>query len=425
MGRRVLIVGGGGREHALARKIAASPRVDKVFAAPGNAGIAAIADCVPIGADEVIRLRNLAQREAIDLTVVGPEAALVDGIVDRFERAGLRVFGPRAAAAHLEGSKVFAKDLMRRHGIPAASSRSFQNLELALEWVDRAPLPVVVKADGLAAGKGVSICRTTEEARLAVGRTMKDLAYGTAGESIVIEEFLVGEEVSILVLVDGENIYPLETTQDHKAARDGDEGPNTGGMGAFSPAPIVDEAMMNRIIKEILVPIVHAMNVEDRRFRGLLYAGLIITIEGPRVLEFNVRFGDPETQPLLARMKTDLLEVIEATIDGRLGEIEIEWDPRPSVCVVLASGGYPGPYETGRPIEGLAAIEGMADVEVFHAGTAHRGGRLVTDGGRVLGVTALGDTIESARQLAYEAAGRIRFEGMHLRTDIGQKAIAR
>ncbi|MBI4618245.1 MAG: phosphoribosylamine--glycine ligase [Planctomycetes bacterium] len=422
---KVLVVGGGGREHALVTKIAASPSVSKVYAAPGNAGIAKIAECVPIDATETIRLRNFAAREGVDLTVVGPEAPLAAGIVDEFGKAGLPAFGPGARAAQLEASKVFAKDLMKKHGIPTAPYRVVDSLALAREWAREVDLPAVIKADGLAAGKGVVVARTREEALATVDRIMKDKAFGTAGERLVIEDCLEGEEVSILAFTDGQSLYPLESSQDHKRALDLDRGPNTGGMGAYSPAPVVDDAMMRRIIREMLIPIIHAMHREGRPVKGLLYAGLMLTADGPRVLEFNVRFGDPEAQALLVRLKSDLVEILDATTNGRLDQVSIEWDERPAVCVVLASGGYPDRYDQGFPIQGLSTVEGDPDVFVFHAGTRMKGSQVVTAGGRVLGVTALGANLGLARERAYDAVKKIRFQGMHYRTDIGLKALDR
>ncbi|MFP4058277.1 MAG: phosphoribosylamine--glycine ligase [Candidatus Brocadiia bacterium] len=421
---KVLVVGGGGREHALVWKIAQSPKVSQVYCAPGNAGIAELAECVDIEAEDVQALRHFAERQGVDLTVVGPEAPLVAGIVDRFEAHGLAIFGPTARAAELEGSKVFAKHILRKHGIPTAGYAVFDTVDAAEEHVRKAPLPLVVKADGLAGGKGVSVCHERAEALAAIDRVMKERVFGDAGNKVVVETCLVGEEASILALTDGKTIIPLPTSQDHKPVCDGDQGPNTGGMGAYSPAPVVDEAQYARIERQILIPIVHAMNCEQRPYRGVVYAGLMMTDDGPRVLEFNVRFGDPETQPILLRLRGDLVPALLAIARGNLQDVSLAWDPRPAVCVVCASGGYPGAYEKGKPITGLDQVAAMDDAVVFHAGTARREGRVVTAGGRVLGVTALGDDIQSAMDRAYEAVGKVHFEGMHYRADIGAKALA-
>jgi len=421
----VLVVGSGGREHALVWKIAQSPLVKKVYCAPGNAGIARHAECVNIGPTEIARLRKLAIDKGIDLTVVGPEAPLCEGIVDFFTAKGLSIFGPTQRAARLEGSKVFAKQLMERHGIPTARFRVFNGVELARDYIDRVGAPVVVKADGLAAGKGVIVCKTVQEARAAVSKIMIDRAFGDSGDQIVIEDCLSGEEASVLAFTDGKNIALMPSAQDHKAVYDGDEGPNTGGMGAYSPAPVITPELERTIERDVIVQAVHAMNREERPYRGVLYAGLMITEEGPFVLEFNCRLGDPELQPLIMRLKSDLVPILLATIEGNLDEVEIEWDVRPALCVVMASGGYPGPYEKGFPIKGLEDVEEMDDVVVFHSGTALVDGQVVTAGGRVLGVTARGDTIADARERAYEAVRRISFEGAHYRTDIGKKALDR
>jgi len=422
---KVLIVGGGGREHALAWKIAQSPKVTKLYAAPGNAGIAAVAECVDIPPDEVQALLKFALRESIDLTVVGPEAPLVAGIVDRFEAHGLPIFGPSQRAAELEGSKVFAKHILRKHGIPTAHYDVFDTVDAAEEHIRKAPLPLVVKADGLAAGKGVTVCHRREEALEAIARIMKERVFGDAGNRVVIEQCLFGEEASILALTDGRTIVPLPTSQDHKRVNDNDEGPNTGGMGAYSPAPVVTEEQAARIEREILIPIVHAMNAEERRYKGVIYAGIMMTDDGPRVLEFNVRFGDPETQPILFRLRGDLVPVINSIAHGNLAEAALDWDPRPAVCVVIASGGYPGHYEKGKVIKGLDKAAAMPDVAVFHAGTALKNGKVVTAGGRVVGVTARGDDIQAAIARAYEAVKLIQFPGMHYRTDIGARALRR
>jgi len=422
---KVLIIGSGGREHALAWKIAQSPKVTQLFCAPGNAGIAGVAECVNIPADEVQALLKFARREKIGLTVVGPEAPLVAGIADRFEANGLPIFGPSQRAAELEGSKVFAKHILRKHAIPTARYDVFETVDAAEEHLRKAPLPLVVKADGLAAGKGVIICQTRKEAMDAISLMMKERVFGNAGNRVVVEECLFGEEASILALTDGRAIVPLPSSQDHKRIFDHDEGPNTGGMGAYSPAPVITAEQYARIEREILIPIVHAMNAEDRRYKGVIYAGVMMTDDGPRVLEFNVRFGDPETQPILARLRGDLVPVLAAIAQGNLQDADLDWDPRPAVCVVMASGGYPGHYEKGKVIHGLDAAGALPDVTVFHAGTELRDGKVVTAGGRVLGVTALGDDIRGAIARAYEAVKRIRFEGAHYRTDIGARALQR
>jgi phosphoribosylamine--glycine ligase len=423
---KILVVGKGGREHALVWKLAQSPRATQVFCAPGNAGTARDGTNVSIETTDFDKLARFARKEDVGLTVVGPEEPLALGIVDFFQKAGLRVFGPTKEAAQLEASKVFAKGLMRHADVPTAEFRVCDHPEFARTYVVSREYPVVVKADGLAAGKGVLVCSTTEEALAAVDRIMVREEFGAAaGRQVVIEKRLQGEELSILALVSGRTVVPLEPTQDHKRALDGDAGPNTGGMGAYCPAPLATPALLDRVDREVLVPTVHAMKRKRRPFRGVLYAGLIVTNQGPRVLEYNCRFGDPETQPLLMRLRTDLLDLLEAVVDERLDEFEgkLEWDPRPAVCVVIASQGYPASYEKGRVISGLAEAAELPDVKVFHAGTRQDGGRVLTDGGRVLGVTALGDTLADARRRAYEAVGRIEFTGMHYRRDIAEKAL--
>lgn len=420
---KILVIGSGGREHALAWKLSQSSHVKKIFTAPGNPGTALLGTNVPLAVDDIAGLAAFAKKEKIDLTVVGPERPLVAGIVDAFQAQGLRIFGPTAAAAQLEGSKAFCKQLLRHHAIPTAEHRTFSRIDDARKYVATREEPLVVKASGEAQGKGVFVCDTPEEALAAIKTIMVDRAFGSAGDQVVIEERLSGEEASILALVDGRNIYPMESAQDHKAILDGDRGPNTGGMGAYSPAPAVTANLMSLIERDILVPTVHALNHERCPYNGLLYAGIMITPGGPKVLEYNVRFGDPETQPLVMRLKTDLVEMFEATIDGKLDELTMEWDTRAAVGVVISAGGYPGEYEKGKPISGLAAVARLPDVQVFHAGTAQKGDQVVTSGGRVLCVTALGDTIAEAKTKAYEAAELIRFEGMHYRTDISDKAL--
>lgn len=424
---KVLVVGKGGREHALVWKLARSSRVERVFCAPGNAGTAEDGVNVAIEPNDFEHLIRFARKENIGLTVIGPEEPLALGIVDAFQKSGLRVFGPSQAAAQLEASKVFAKQLMRHADVPTGEFRVCDHPDPARHYIQTREYPVVVKADGLAAGKGVIVCSNTEEALAAIERVMVREEFGrTAGRQVVIEKRLEGEELSVLALVSGRSIVPLPTTQDHKAAFDNDTGPNTGGMGAYCPAPLATSELSGIIEEAILVPTVHALKRSRRPFRGILYAGLMITNQGPRVLEFNCRFGDPEAQPLLMRLRTDLLDLLEAVVDDRLGEFAetgLEWDPRPAVCVVMASQGYPGPYPKGRVITGLAEAAKLPDVKVFHAGTKTEKGLVVTDGGRVLGVTALGDTLADAKRRAYDAVSRIHFQGAHYRTDIADKAL--
>jgi len=422
---KILVVGGGGREHALVRKLKESPRVTEIFCAPGNAGIAAQAKCVGIPADAVGELVAFARSERIDLTVVGPEVPLVAGIVDEFGRQGLRVFGPTRAAARLEGSKSFAKDLMRKYGIPTAASESFTDIAAALNYLEQVPVPVVIKADGLAAGKGVVIAQSRPEAAAAVEMMLGRKVFGAAGSKVVIEEYLEGEEVSVLALTDGETVVPLVSAQDHKRIFDGDQGPNTGGMGAYSPAPVYTPELAAEVCRTILVPTVAAMASEGCLYRGVLYAGLMVTAAGPRVLEFNARFGDPETQVILPRLASDLVEIMEAVIDGALARAELCWQEESAVCVVMAAGGYPGDYEKGKVISGLAEAACLPGVSVLHAGTAMADNQVVTAGGRVLGVTALGGDIREAIDRAYAAAEKIRFDGAHYRRDIGHRALKR
>lgn len=422
---RVLVVGNGGREHALAWAIRRSPLVEEVYAAPGNPGIAQVARLVPIAATDVAGLADWAREHRIDLTVVGPEAPLVAGIADRFLEEGLAVVGPTQRAAALEGSKAFAKELMQRHGIPTAAFRVCTSSREALEAVEAFGAPVVVKADGLAAGKGVAVCRTLDEAKGAIRRIMEERVFGAAGVRVVVEEFLEGEEASVLAFVDGEHVVAMVPAQDHKAAYDGDRGPNTGGMGAYSPAPVVTPELQREVEERILRPVVRAMAQEGRPYRGILYAGLMVTPQGPKVVEFNCRFGDPEAQAILPRLRTDLVPVLWATAQGSLAGTELAWDGRACVTVVLASGGYPGEYATGLPISGLAEAAALEDVLIFHAGTRREGDTLVTAGGRVLAVSALGESIGAAVARAYEAVSRIRFDGMHYRRDIAHRALGR
>ncbi|NPA94782.1 MAG: phosphoribosylamine--glycine ligase [Thermodesulfobacteria bacterium] len=422
--KNILVVGSGGREHALCWKFAQSPRVEKVYCAPGNAGIAQDATCVDISASDLKGLLDFAKENSIDITIVGPEAPLADGIVDLFESEGLVCFGPTKDAAQIEASKVFTKDLLQKYKIPTGKYKVFEDPEEAKEFVRKETgVPVVIKADGLAAGKGVILCFDLQEAFDAIDEVLVKKAFGDAGNRLIVEEFLYGEEASFMAITDGKDVLPLATSQDHKAVFDNDKGPNTGGMGAYSPAPVVNKKLFKRIMKDIMIPTVEAMEAEGHPYKGVLYGGLIIKDGKAKVLEFNCRFGDPEAQPILMRLKTDLLDVVEAAIEGRLKDLELEWDDRAAVCVVLASGGYPGKYEKGKVIHGLEEVEKMKDVMVFHAGTALKDGKFVTAGGRVLGVTALGDTIKEAIDRAYEAVSKISWEGMHYRKDIGQKAL--
>ncbi|HHT9141285.1 MAG TPA: phosphoribosylamine--glycine ligase [Candidatus Tripitaka californicus] len=420
---RVLVIGSGGREHCLAWKIARSPRLKKLYCTPGNPGISSVADCVDIASEDVESLCNFARKEKIDLAVVGPEGPLVAGLVDRFQANGLRAFGPTKKAALLEGSKVFSKNLMRKYGIPTAEFRVFSELVPARRYIESINGPVVVKVDGLAGGKGAFVCKNTEGALKAVEEIMEERTFGPAGERVVVEEYLEGEEVSVLALTDGKTIVPLEPVQDHKALCDGDKGPNTGGMGAYTPVPLFNAELASRVEEEILVPTVHAMKREGRSYKGVLYVGLMVTTTGPRVLEYNVRFGDPETQPLLMRLDGDLLGLLLATVEDRLEEAEFSWDTRAALCVVMTSAGYPGNYEKGKEIKGFETLSGREDLMVFHAGTALKQKKVVTAGGRVLGVTALGKDLQEAQKKAYEAAGKISFDGAYYRKDIGWRAL--
>jgi len=420
---KVLVVGSGGREHALVWKIADSPLVDRLYCAPGNAGTITEAENVDIKADDIDNLVKFSKETKIDLVVIGPETPLVNGLTDQLERAGIKVFGPTAKAARLEGDKAFAKELMRHHAVPTAEGRIFTSFEDAKAYIASRDEPLVIKASGLAAGKGAIVCDDPSDALLAAEKIMVGRVFGAAGDRIVVEEKLTGQEVSILAIVEDRDIYVLESAQDHKAIGDGDTGLNTGGMGAYSPAPMMTDAIMQQVEKQVLVPVIDALNRSGIKFRGVLYAGLMLTTTGPKVLEFNVRFGDPETQPILMRFKSDLVEVLLATCEGRLDSVAMRWDPRPAVCVVMASGGYPDHYETGKEIRGLDDAMSIPDVKVFHGGTAIANGKTVTAGGRVLGVTALGNTIGEAKRRAYQAVGKISFEGAYCRTDIADKAI--
>jgi len=417
---RVLVIGSGGREHALAWKIAQSPLVKKVFCAPGNAGTANVAENIDIPSDNVDALLQFATVTGIGLTVVGPEQPLVKGLVDSFEESGLRVFGPSQRAAEIEGSKVFCKDLMKKYGIPTARYESFDSPD-QVKLFTKEDEPVVVKASGLAAGKGVILCSNAEEARSAVQSIMQEKAFGNAGDQVVVEEFLTGQEVSLLAFTDGKTVLPLDSAQDHKAAFDGDKGPNTGGMGAYSPALVFTEELKQQVIDEIMIPTVRAMAKEGRYYRGILYAGLMLTESGPKVLEFNARFGDPETQPIMMRIKNDIVPIFEACIDGTLAKQSLQWRQEPTICVVMAAKGYPSSYEKGKEISGLNSDENR-QVVVFHAGTKLENGKVLTNGGRVLGVTALGSDINQAIKNAYSAVDKIKWDGIHYRKDIGNKA---
>ena len=420
---KILVIGSGGREHALVWKLSQSPRVTSILCAPGNAGTAQLAVNHAVAATDLEGLVSLAKNEAVDLTIVGPDDPLAAGIVDRFRAAGLRVFGPTASAARLEASKSFAKDFMVRHGIPTAGSATFTDPQAALAHCASSRYPLVVKADGLALGKGVVIATTRDEAEKAVRESMIEKVFGSAGDTVVIEEFLTGPECSIHSLVDGSSYALFPDAKDHKRALEGDQGLNTGGMGTISPSREVDTAMQARIRAEVLDPFLRGLKADGLEFSGMLFPGLMMTPHGPKVLEFNCRFGDPETQSLMRRLKSDLLDLIEATVDGQLSSVTPVWDERAAVCIVLASGGYPGPIEKGKEITGVeVAASSDPDVVVFHAGTALKDGKVVTSGGRVLGVTALGVTLEEARTKAYAAADLIRFEGKQLRRDIGATA---
>lgn len=420
---KVLVIGNGAREHALAWKLAASPRVTALYCAPGNPGTAQVADNVPIEVMNFDAIGKFAKSNQIGLVVIGPEDPLAAGLADRLTAAGLRVFGPSQDAARLEADKWFAKELMRHQAIPTAEARTFTDPDAAIEYIQIKDEPLVVKASGLAKGKGVSVCYRASDAIDAIEQTMRKKAFGAAGARVVIEELLTGPECSILAFVDRKNIYVMESAQDHKPVDDGDTGLMTGGMGAYSPTPVVTDEIIAQIERDILVPTVDGLVREGIEYKGVLYAGLMLTQHGPKVLEFNCRFGDPETQPLMMRLQSDLLEVMLAVAEGRLDQVELRWDPRPAMCVVAASGGYPGKYHTGLPITGIADADAMREVKVFQGGTKAEGKSIVTDGGRVLGVTALGDTLAQARQRAYDAMGKIHFEGMHFRKDIGRRAL--
>ena len=421
---KVLVIGSGGREHALVWKLAQSPKVEKIYGAPGNPGIAQIGECVNISPTDIKGLADFAEKEGVDLTVVGPEAPLVAGIVDEFENRGLKIFGPSKEAAKLEGSKAFSKEMMKKYGVPTADFEVFDDPEKAKKYIKEKGAPIVVKADGLAAGKGVVVAQSVEEAIEAIDRIMIEKVFGDAGNRVVVEDCLFGEEASYLVVTDGENFIPLATAQDHKAVFDGDRGPNTGGMGAYSPAPVLSEEMEKEVQERVIKPILRGMKEEGHPFKGILYAGLMITEEGPKVLEFNVRFGDPEAQVILRRLRTNLVDICQSVIEGKLID-SLEWIPETAICVVLASKGYPGKYEKGKVITGIEEAEKIDNVVVFHAGTAIKDGELVTNGGRVLNVTALGKDIVEARENVYKAIEKVHFDGMHYRKDIGLKALKR
>jgi phosphoribosylamine--glycine ligase len=422
---KVLIIGGGAREHALVWKIAQSPRVSKIFCAPGNAGIERLAQCVPLPADDVTGLQSFARAEGVDLTVVGPEGPLALGIVDEFRKARLKIFGPTRGAAQIETSKSFAKNLLVRHRIPTAEARSFDALKPALDYLERQPVPLVVKADGLAQGKGVVVATEREQACQAVIDMLEKQKFGQAGRRVVIEEFLDGEELTVMAFTDGKAVVPMVAAQDHKRVGDGDTGPNTGGMGAYAPAPRAAPSLLASVTRTVLQPAVEALAQVGSPFYGVLYAGLMVVRNQPYVLEFNARFGDPETQVVLPLLKTDLVEIMEAVVEHRLDQIEIQWDDRAAVCVVLTSSGYPGTYETGLSIRGLSEAPSSGDVLVFHAGTKRQGGEVVTAGGRVLGVTGVGPRLAEARARAYQAVRAISFQGCHLRSDIAARALGK
>ena len=422
---KILMVGQGGREHSLLWKLAQSPEKPLLYAAPGNAGMAQIATCITIGATDIVNLVDFASQEKIDLTLVGPEVPLTLGIVDAFEARGLKIFGARRDAAMIEGSKSFAKNLMRKYKIPTADYEVFDDPKKAKAHLDKVGAPIVVKADGLAAGKGAIVCPTLEAAHQAINMIMEERAFGDAGSRVVIEEFLTGEEASFLAFTDGKTVLPMASSQDHKPIYDNDQGPNTGGMGAYSPAPVVTDDVHKKIMDRVMLPAVQGMAAEGYPYKGVLYAGLMIKDGEPRLLEFNARFGDPEAQPLVARMASDLVPVLEAVIDERLHEVTLEWRPEPTVCVVMASGGYPGSYEKGKVISGLDEAASVPGVVIFHAGTALKNGKVVTDGGRVLNVNGIGKDIREAIANAYQGVKKIYWEGVHYRNDIGKKALDR
>ncbi len=420
---KVLVIGGGGREHALIWKINQNPKVSEVYCAPGNAGISKLAQCVNIDTDSIEKLIDFAKKEKIDLTVVGPELPLSQGIVNEFNKQGLRIFGPSKEAAEIESSKVFSKYLMKKYNIPTANYQVFQTSEKALDDIKKQTFPLVIKADGLAAGKGVFIVENLVQARNALDALMEEKKFGEAGRQVIIEEFLEGEEVSILAFCDGKTVVPMVSSQDHKKIFDNDLGPNTGGMGAYSPVPFYPDEFEKRVLEEILKPTVKGLQNEGKMYKGVLYAGLILTKEGPKVLEFNARFGDPETQVILPRLKTDLIDILNAVIENTLHKINIKWEDNAAVCVVVASGGYPGKYQKGKVLSGLKRLEKMKDIITFHAGTKLQDDKVITSGGRVLGITAWDETISKAKERAYKGVKEIYFEDMYYRKDIAVKAI--
>ena len=422
---KFLVIGGGGREHAIVWKLSRSRHVDKIYCTPGNAGISEMAECIDIGANDFEALLDFVKYEWVDLTIVGPEDPLSKGIVDAFEKEGRRIMGPNRRAAQLESSKVFAKDFMKRYGIPSAEYSTFSSYVHAEDHVRMKKTPIVIKADGLAAGKGVFVADNVDDAIKALKLIMKERIFGEAGDRVVVEECLTGEEASFMAFCDGKTLKPMASSQDHKRIFDGDKGPNTGGMGAYSPAPVVTREMEAEVMEKVMWPVLRGLKAEGIKYKGVLYAGLMIKDGAPYVLEFNCRMGDPETQPVLSRMETDLADVAFGICDEKLSEVEMRWLPDSSVCVVLSSKGYPGNYEKGRTIKGLDDLKGRRDLQVFHAGTAFNNNSIVTSGGRVLGVTALGTDIRDARDKAYDAIEKIHFEGMHYRKDIAERALKR
>jgi phosphoribosylamine--glycine ligase len=420
---KILVIGSGGREHTLVWKISQSPKVSKIFCAPGNAGISHLAQCVDIGEDNIVGLANFAQKMKIDLTIVGPELSLSRGMVDEFDKLGLKIFGPNQKATQIESSKVFSKYLMKKYNIPSANYAVFQDIKKAFDYVKQQAFPLVIKADGLAAGKGVFIVKGIKQAKEALDSLMKKKIFGDAGEYVVIEEFLEGEEISVLAFSDGKTVVPMVSSQDHKKIFNKNKGPNTGGMGAYSPVPFYNDLSRKIVLQKILKPTIEGLKTEGREYKGVLYAGLILTKEGPKVLEFNARFGDPETQVVLPRLETDLIEIFNAVIEGNLHKINLKWKDNAVVCVVIASGGYPGRYQKGKIINGLESLEEMKNIIAFHAGTKFQDGKVVTSGGRVLGITAWADTIFKAKEKAYEGVEKIYFEEMYYRKDIALKGI--
>jgi len=421
---KVLVIGSGAREHALVWKISQSPKVEKIFCAPGNGGISKIAECVDIQAEAIAQLLEFAQANQVDLTIVGPEVPLSLGIVDLFQEQGLKIFGPNKKASVLESSKVFAKNIMKKYKVPTADFAVFTDKEAALKYVRNAKRPLVIKADGLCAGKGVFVCANLAEQEKAIQSIMQDNDFGSAGNTVMIEECLVGQEASMIFISDGDNVCAMASSQDHKQVFDEDKGPNTGGMGAYSPAPIVSDDLFEQIKNEVIIPTIQGMQQEGMPFCGVLYAGIMITDKGPKVLEFNVRFGDPETQAILPRLKSDLIDIIISALDGNLDDVKLEWDKRYCVCVVAASGGYPGAYEKNKTISGLDAFENDKDIVVFHAGTKKQGEEFLSSGGRVLGITGLGTDIKQAIDTTYKGVSKISFENMFYRKDIAKKALA-